>query len=43
MCDVIYMGICLATGFFFGVFATVIGLVLIEDMHNKNNGGKKNG
>lgn len=41
MSDVIYTTICFGTGFFFGVFATIIALVVIEDTYEKKAGRKK--
>lgn len=43
MNDVLYIIVCLGTEFFFGVCATIVGIVLIDDCQTKldNNDGKK--
>lgn len=43
MNSVLYIIICLGTGFFFGVCAAIIGIVLIDDCQTKrnNNDGKE--
>lgn len=41
MGDVIHIAVCLVTGFFFGVFAAVVAIVLIEDIYTKKEKGNK--